>query len=232
MKKYQKIIGILFLSFQLVACSTDIFGPNKGTLEGVVKDNNGNELAGVTVTAKYISSTDADGTVNYSSINTVTDQSGYHFLDDVFLTENKIIFQKEGFKTYTAYVNLTQNNNHQNINTMLVGSPKITQLQVDNTTISVAANQTATFTVTVKDFYNDDTTATDFKVTLLLYKSGDLISSLTLDLTANSNTVFVFKKKINATDISLGTYTLASEVIDPDGNFYRKEFQQILTVNN
>jgi len=227
-----KKTAFLVLLISIVGCSTNIFGPNKGSIDGIVKDNNGKVLDGVVVTAKFISSTNTDGTVNYKSINTITDQNGYHFLEDVFLTENEITFQKDGFKTFSKFVNLTQNNNQQTINVVLEGSPTITQVNISVASISILANDSSTITINIGDKYNVNNTGSDYRVNLLLYESGNLKKTILIPLIANAITQFVFEKDLIASDLPVGNFTISIEVIDPDGNFNEKETSLTLMINN
>jgi hypothetical protein len=216
-----------FLLMILSSCTTDIFGPNKGTLKGVIKDTNNKLLEGVTITATFL---DADNISN--TISAVTDSNGSYFLEDVLLTQNKIRIQKEGFKEVNTSINLTQNNNEQTVNQTLIGSPEISQINISDAIISIAANETSVITVTVKDSFNEDATSINYSVKLLLSVSDILNTSVIMSLKTNSLHTFVFESTLNAVDLNANSFSIAIEVADPDMNFNSKEFQQNLTVSN
>lgn len=217
--KYISLKGILFvtiLSFTLFSCEKNIFGANEGTLQGVVKDNNGTIIESAKITAAY---TDGSET---GSVSTSSDDDGYYNLDKIRLDENEITVESDGFESDVRTIFLEQDENEATLNFTLNGAPFLSGFTLSNNildTTSGSSDSIAIFTVNVKDNYNSNA-LTNYVVNAIIYNSSSQSISqiIKLDAVSNTTSLFILETEINASDLDVGSFNISIEITDPDGN--------------
>lgn len=225
----KKSIQIIIICCLLSACEHDIFGPNRGNIQGTVVDNLNQPVEGVRVTSVFIEDEENQQT---TEITRTTDSDGSYFFDDVLLTDHEISIEKAGLKKGYKSIRLTQENNDQTHDFILEGSPEISDYNIDNSTISVTNNEDAVITLSVTDRFNEDSTSTLFTTKCIVSKNENSIKILDLNLDSNSNVLFLFTATISATELQQGDYNISFEVIDPDGRITSEENIITLSVTN
>jgi len=226
--KYLNRIVILGLGLLIWSCNPSIFGPNSGEILGKITDNNNKPLQGVTVSASY---QDPNDNSNTNTISVQSDDKGFYIINDILFTENQINIEKVGFAKQTVTVIPSQSNRNLSANFKLNGSPEINQFNFSKTSISISNNEATTLTLNVKDVFNENAVQ-DMNANCQFYKNKLLFKIVNLNLDSNSNSLYLFKTDINATDFEAGTYNIIFEAVDPDNNSFSKGVTQTLTITN
>ncbi len=231
MKKKSIITSLILLVF-ITSCEQNIFGPNEGSLEGTITDNNGNPVQGAKITAKHIKENE-EGVDNLQekTVNITSDAAGFYRFEKIPLTEHEIIVEKNGLEDFSQFIILSQSNISQTLNASLNGSPTIKSTSFSPTAISIAANDNSTINITVNDVFNETQGDINYSAKCLLYKGTVLETIIDLPLLSNSSTLFVFEKQIQATSLDSFTYDVTFEIIDPDRQTSSRSIGTF-TVNN
>ena len=220
--RIKNYLTYLFIIAALISCKKNIFGPNKGKLTGTITDNIGNKINGATVTAKYLEE-DSENieTLSYKTINVTTNEDGFFELKGVILSENEILIVKNGLESQSKYIVMTQQNNNQELNFSLKGTPEISSYTLSESTIYTSPidssfADTTSINIVVNDDYNDATV--NYSAKCLLYQGTVLKHIIDLSLQSSAVSLFIFETDISATALSVGTYSISTEVTDADGN--------------
>lgn len=130
--KMKNKLPLLFLGLALLvlfaSCRDNIFGSNKATIQGVVTD-----LAGEPIAGAMIKCTGTDTLGNILQIASgYTDNNGVYQLVNVPLGVIMMSVEMVGLKTAYATINLTQKNDHPQLNFVLAGNGIVRGLASDN----------------------------------------------------------------------------------------------------
>lgn len=214
-------IAILLGGLLLTSCEQNILGPNKGTISGVVTDNNGAVVEGATITATY---TIDEKT---SSISGASDQTGYYILEDVPLTENELVAQATGFDANTRFVSLNQSRDAQTLNFTLVGAPEYVSNTQSHTKIyltDTTQSDTVHFRIIMRDDFNTSTSSQyDLSVIFNSTVTGSISYIETATILSSSSSIYIFKATTEASSLGAGEFLVDVEISDPDGNSYTAE---------
>lgn len=205
-----------FLMIGLSSCEKNIFGPNSGTISGIIKDNNGKPIEGATVTADYTDGSQS-GTLSASS-----NANGFYLLEKARLVENQLTVDASGFKSTSRVVILEQDNNDKTFDFEMKGAPVLASFDLSDPILDTSASASDTssvFIVNVSDEYNS-TSLTTYTVNALIANSnGQTEQIVKLTSTSSSSTfsisevTFIYDQFANP-----DTYTISVEITDPDGN--------------
>lgn len=210
-------------------CKDVILIPTKGTITGIVTDNNGTPLAGVQVSATYDAPSQGPGQPPFpTTVTTVTDNYGYYRLADVWDAVTLAINQS-GFLSVTTLVDMNDNNRPV-LNLTLSGSPTIENVTLNKTTLVSAPPDTITIRLEVKDVFNANTGANYTVNFFLKAQTGATTAILPATLHAQSLDQYLFDAFLTSGEYPAGTYGLQAEVQDPDGNRQQVDLGEEITV--
>ena len=215
----QKIYYLYLALLVVTGCEKNIFGPNRGTLSGIVTDQNDVPISGVEITSSFLVSIDDEGNGRFREAKGTTDQDGYYELRQVGLDENEVVYKKDGFEELTQIVFISQEDNNQLLNVVLTGSPILTSFAVSDDQLSLTENDTTEISVTFLDEFQEFS-STNYTVNMILNLDGVIAGIIPLELEFSSIRNFSFFKQIEASEFQdTVVYSLDVEIQDPDGNF-------------
>ncbi len=206
------------------SCSEAIFLPVQGSVEGIVTDNNGLPLVGVSVIATYQAPSESGQA--FEQIKTATTAAGGVFRFNELWDEVHLGFNHPGFQPAGTHFQLTHDQRRQNIDFSLEGSPTITGVNLTKSELAEVTPDTLVVNVEVTDNFNDLTDGYQSKL-LLLENSGSLVDVLDLSLESNGINTYLFGASLISGTLPAGVYPMTVEVQDPDGNQHRQSAGQL-----
>ncbi|MCB0637626.1 MAG: carboxypeptidase regulatory-like domain-containing protein [Lewinella sp.] len=210
----------LFLLFSLLlyfGCEKVIFLPIQGDVDGIITDNNGQPVAGATVTATYEAPTQY-GEAQEETKTTTTDSDGYYHLANLW-DEVRLQINHAGLEPVGTRVTLTNKKWNVQVDLALNGSPTIQRVTFDKTTLSVDTTlaDTIQFDLEVADTYNNQ--SGDYQGNLLLEDgAGHIRRIVSATVAEQSLERVLLAGTLTAGELPAGTYRVKAEVTDPDGN--------------
>lgn len=210
------ICGLLLL-FSSSAREDIVFIPVQGSIQGVITDNNGSPLQGVSVSAVYeepsqqpfettkMASTDADG---FFRINDLWDKVALHA-------------SLSGFKPSSTLVDLADDSKPV-IDFILEGSPTINDIRLNKSSLSASESDTLSIVVEIQDEFNNNPGSYIANI-IVINADGATQTINSLSLQGQGLEVLLFQGIILSTDLAKGNYLLMAEVQDPDGNRHQLE---------
>lgn len=212
----------LLLVLSLVSyfgCEKVTWLPIQGDIEGFVTDNNGQTLAGVTVTASFESPTEF-GQAEMKSSTFVTGPDGYYRLEDLW-DAVQIRAEHPGHELTSVLVELKLKDQSPRVDFSLNGSPFIQGLTFSKTNLSVTSGilDSIQFTLEVTDAYNN--MLGDYQSNLLLENgSGSTQAIIPGTIQSQGLDRVLLQGWITSEDLVSGTYRVSAETLDPDNNSY------------
>lgn len=218
----QLLAVIAILSCQ--SCEDVAFLPAKGTIDGIITDNNGEALQGVQITASFEEPSQS-GQAFENNKTAITDSEGYYRMDNlwdkVYLSVNH-----SSFLPASTLVELKNKTNWLTADFTLSGSPTIIDVNLSKTVLSATEPDTVTISVEVQDEFNN--IAQGYICNLLFYRpDGSAFTVLNADLESQGFKEFLFNAIITTGLLPSGVYTIAAEARDPDGNEHRVKTSSI-----
>lgn len=201
------------------SCSETIFLPIQGSVEGIITDNNGLPLVGVSVIATFQPPSESGQA--FEQTKTATTAAGGIFRFSELWDEVHLAFNHPGFQPAGTHFQLTHDQRRQNIDFTLEGSPTITGINLSKSALAEATPDTLVINVEVTDNFNDLTDGYQSKL-LLLENNGSLADVLDLSLESNGINTYLFGAALISGNLSAGVYPMTVEVQDPDGNQHRQ----------
>ncbi|MFQ5771167.1 MAG: carboxypeptidase-like regulatory domain-containing protein [bacterium] len=219
-----KIIAALIIISMAITCRNP-FGPNEGTLVGVVTDNNGNVVVSAKVTVERIHAKSGDtGWSNNPDTETTTDAQGRFFLHDVPIDLVKIKATKTGLTEVIKIEDINQDGYWScdkpsvEVELSMEGAPTIISVAVVPTTASISTNDLIDVSAIVTDNYTTNTYSLP-TVQVVLHSQESKDSQQVYPLTTNSTGAsWFFEASFYASELLAGTFGLEFSAIDADGN--------------
>lgn len=213
---------VLLCLFCLISfgCKDVLLYPTKGTISGIVTDNNGTPLTGITVSATYDELGQTPGQAPFPRTETTqTDHTGYFQLKDLW-DEVLLTVQVPGFLPVTRRFEL-QDDNKVDIDLQLQGSPTVTAVSLSKPTISMSTPDSVTVSLEARDVYNQSSLPYQCNV-LLVNGSQVTVAIVPASLLNQGFEHYLFEGLILSENItSGGNHSIVVEVQDPDGHTHR-----------
>ena len=227
MKNVSFILFICFLGM-LPSCNDVEFLPKKGSIYGIVVDNNDIPLEGVEVVATFNLPESSSGSFDSSPVSNTTASDGTYKLDDVW-DEVYLEIDHTGFRSSFQRVELTSGNQRPQVNFTLTGSPTVESIAFDADTLNKENFESLAITMVVEDLYN---TFSDTPIAYCQVQDsvGRTVLILDADIDSQSQTRFVFEALLTSESLPVGTYKIIGEATDPDGNTHQLSSDESIEV--
>lgn len=229
MKNVSFILFACFLGV-LSSCNDVEFLPTKGSIYGIVVDNNDIPLEGVEVIATFDLPESLSGSESFDRlpVRNTTASDGAYELDDVW-DEVYLEIDHTGFQSSFQRVELTSGNQRPQVNFTLTGSPTVESIAFDADTLNKENFESLAITMVVEDLYNT------FSDTPIAYcqvqdSAGRTVLILDADIDSQSQTRFVFEAILTSESLPVGTYHVIGEATDPDGNTHQLSSDESIEV--
>jgi hypothetical protein len=227
MKNILSIIT-MFIPILLASCEKPVFIPVQGEITGVVRDNNGFLLEGVTVTANFEAPDNNAGFPLPSTVTSVTTKNGTYQLKKLWdLVELSI--DQPGFRTTFQRVRLKQNARRRKVNFTLIGSPTVQSIRLSKTLLAENTPDTIFISVVAQDFFNSSFGPYAGKL-ILKNDAGQIENILTAVQGSQSQSQFLFEAMLLSGSLAAGNYRIVAEVVDPDGNGHQTQATEEIRV--
>ena len=220
------IFGVILICAMFCACEKDIFGPNKGDIDGVVYNNVGEIVPSVTINASIIDSTSIEILAIASS-----NQDGSFELIDVGLGEIQLKTQINGYREELVTISLTQENNYKKHNFSLLGAPEILSVSLRNNEASITNNESILVNVSTQDLFKSELSLYLLNLQGLVKNSNQEIIKIYNLSTLNTLQNQLFDLEILAIDFEAGTYTIEFNATDNDGILSNRYLKEITITN-
>lgn len=212
-----------------MGCSKVNFLPIQGDIEGWITDNNGQPVAGASVSATYVAPTEF-GIGEQKTASTTTDSEGHYHLTSLW-DEVHLQINHPGLESISTLVKLKAKKTSLLVDLSMEGIPSIQSVTFDKTVLSVspALLDTIRFHIEVKDMYNSQTG--NYQGNLLL-EDGTGKTSLITGVTVKEQGLnrVLLAGIITVGDLVPGTYQPLAETIDPDENSHRIKVSQTIQI--
>lgn len=218
------ILGVILICTVFSACEKDIFGPNKGDIDGVVYNNVGEVIQSVIINASIIDSTSTEKLAIASS-----NQDGTFELIDIILGEIQLTTVMSGYREEIVTVSLTQQNNYKKHDFNLLGAPEILAVSLDKNEASITNDESISLNVSTEDLYKTMAASYNINIQGLVKNSSQEIVKIYNMSTSNEQKQYqLFELEVLATDFVVGNYTIELSAIDADAiksNVFIKNFK-------
>ena len=205
---YQFIFLLTIVSF--TSCEKNIFGPNKGDIEGFVFDSFNRPIESVSITTVILDSNSQVG------VSTSTNQNGSYKLLDVALGSIQISTNKKGYREELTSVVINQENNTARYDFNLEGAPEVLFVVQSETSASINLNDTINFSITTEDMYNSPNADYELVFSSVIKNSNQEIIKVVDVTSSNSQPTQLFNLSIQANEFLMGDYTIEFLAIDKD----------------
>lgn len=216
----------LLICLSCLACDDVIFVPSQGSIQGIVKDNNGVPLAGIPLSATFEAPSQGGESFPETKTATTDANGSYRFTelwDEVILS-----IEQSGFRPTAQWVDLRRENDRE-LNLILEGSPEILGLNLIKTTLTLATPDTLQVGIEVMDSFNSQTGNYTGSI-LIQDTNGATQAIVTATMVVASQQKVLLNAQITSDLLIEGTYTLVAEVSDPDQNNYQFNSDQQISV--
>ena len=213
--KSVKFILITSLLGILCSCGEIEFLPTKGSVYGIVVDNNNMPLGGVEVVASFTAPESSSGFLT-SPVSNATSGDGKYQVDEVW-DEVHLEINHTGFLPAFQRVELVNSKRNAQVNFTLIGSPTIQSVTFSQDTLNKDSLESLIISMVGEDLFNTfpDTPVGTF---LVQNSEGQTVQIQDAEIDSQSQTSFLFRSLLTSDDLPRGTYQVIGEVIDTDGN--------------
>lgn len=221
---------VLIISLLLhLGCEKITFLPIQGEIEGRITDNNGQAVAGASVSATFEAPTEF-GRGEQQTKSTTTDADGHYQLTGLW-DEILLRVDHPGLEPVSTGVKLKVKEQSSREDLTMNGSPSIQDVTFDKTVLSVSSDlpDTIFFSIEVEDLYNSQPGS--YRGNLLLEdntRKTRLITAVTVEEQGLDRVLLT--GKITGEDLVPGTYQPLVETIDPDENSHRVIVNQTIRI--
>ncbi|MGD1895113.1 MAG: carboxypeptidase-like regulatory domain-containing protein [Cyclobacteriaceae bacterium] len=212
----------------LLSCDQIDFLPIKGTIEGIITDNNGVLLPGIDITATFEAPSES-GQAQEEILTTTTDAEGYYRLTELW-DEVSLSINNPGFRPVFRQVDLAEKYNPQ-LDITLEGSPSILAIVPNATALSASTQDTLIVDIEVSDTFNSEERF--YEVNLLLQNEAGVTQAIipaTNTFAGSERFLFEALAMVDDLQLPLGSYTITAEVLDSDGNIQQKQGEQAVII--
>ncbi|MBX2872932.1 MAG: carboxypeptidase-like regulatory domain-containing protein [Saprospiraceae bacterium] len=219
------VLSLLML-LACMACDDVVFVPIQGSIQGLVKDNNGQPLAGIQLSATF--EAPSQGGESFPETQTATtDANGFYRFSELW-DEVTFSVEQAGFRPITQWIDLGDDKNLE-LNIVLEGSPEILGLNLVKTTLTAATPDTLEVGIQVLDSFNSN--SGEYTGSIIIQDADGATQAIVpANMIGASQQQFLLNAQLTSDLVPMGTYTLIVEVSDPDQNSYQLDSGQQISV--